>query len=167
MHWINKYILWQCSEVWGAYWRVQVTITKKFSHFSEVWRVTFLSNFNDALTPWNMSPSLMLRPTVSRPVCPRIKHPSGALRSRLLLLSDSCGFVDVARPLWREEVSVIYNCCWPSPAQSLSGPRQETGCQRKKLFGFLHPWSRFQASPPSDSDVCVCAKLIKWTSPCA
>jgi hypothetical protein len=25
-------------------------------------------------------------------------------------------------PLWRENGSVIYNCCWPSPAQSFSGP---------------------------------------------
>jgi hypothetical protein len=25
-------------------------------------------------------------------------------------------------PLWREDGSVIYNCCWPSPAQLFSGP---------------------------------------------
>jgi hypothetical protein len=25
-------------------------------------------------------------------------------------------------PLWREDGSVVYNCCWPSPAQSFSGP---------------------------------------------
>jgi hypothetical protein len=25
-------------------------------------------------------------------------------------------------PLWREDGSVIYNCCWSSPAQSFSGP---------------------------------------------
>jgi hypothetical protein len=24
--------------------------------------------------------------------------------------------------LWREDGSVVYNCCWPSPAQSFSGP---------------------------------------------
>jgi hypothetical protein len=24
--------------------------------------------------------------------------------------------------LWREDASVMYNCCWPSPAQSFSGP---------------------------------------------
>jgi hypothetical protein len=30
-------------------------------------------------------------------------------------------FVDVGRPLWREDVSVDYNCCWASPEQSLSG----------------------------------------------
>jgi hypothetical protein len=27
-----------------------------------------------------------------------------------------------ALSLWREDGSVVYNCCWPSPAQSFSGP---------------------------------------------
>jgi hypothetical protein len=40
----------------------------------------------------------------------------------LSLLSDSCGFVDVGRSLWREDGSLVYNCCWPSPAQLFSGP---------------------------------------------
>jgi hypothetical protein len=44
------------------------------------------------------------------------------LTTRGLLLSDSCGFGDVGRSLWREDWSVVYNSCWPSPAQSLSGP---------------------------------------------
>jgi hypothetical protein len=43
-------------------------------------------------------------------------------KTRFLLLSDSCGFVDVGRPRWREERSVVYNCYWPSPAQLFSGP---------------------------------------------
>jgi hypothetical protein len=25
-------------------------------------------------------------------------------------------------PLWRVDVCVVYNCCWPSPAQLFSGP---------------------------------------------
>jgi hypothetical protein len=32
--------------------------------------------------------------------------------------SDSCRFVDVGCPLWREDRSVTYNCCWSSPTQS-------------------------------------------------
>jgi hypothetical protein len=42
--------------------------------------------------------------------------------TRFLLLSDSCGFVGVGRSLWWENVSAVYNYCWPSPAQSFSGP---------------------------------------------
>jgi hypothetical protein len=53
-----------------------------------------------------------------------VKHPSGD-KTKFLLLSESCGFVDVGRPLWREDGSVVYNCCWPSPAQSFSGPYPE------------------------------------------
>jgi hypothetical protein len=43
-------------------------------------------------------------------------------RTRILLLSDSWWFVDVGRPLWREDWSVVYNSCWPSPVQTFSGP---------------------------------------------
>jgi hypothetical protein len=44
------------------------------------------------------------------------------LTTRSWLLSDSCGFVGLGRPLWREDGSVVCNCYWPSPAQSFSGP---------------------------------------------
>jgi hypothetical protein len=42
-------------------------------------------------------------------------------KTRFLLLSDSCGFVDVRHPLWRVDGSVVYNCFCSSPAQSFSG----------------------------------------------
>jgi hypothetical protein len=70
------------------------------------------------MTKLSLSLSLMLRPTVSRPVCLGIKHPSG-LTTRFLLpyeirnTSDSCGFVDMGRSLWREDGSLVYNCFWP------------------------------------------------------
>jgi hypothetical protein len=44
------------------------------------------------------------------------------LNTRFLLPSDSCEFVDVGRPLWRQYGYVVYNSWWPSPAQSFSGP---------------------------------------------
>jgi hypothetical protein len=31
---------------------------------------------------------------------------------------DRCRFVILLRPLWREDGSVIYCCCWASPTQS-------------------------------------------------
>jgi hypothetical protein len=34
---------------------------------------------------------------------------------------DSCRFVILKRPVWREDGSVIYCCCWSSPAQSRYG----------------------------------------------
>jgi hypothetical protein len=43
-------------------------------------------------------------------------------KTRFLLLSDTCGFVDVGCLLCWEDGSVIYNCCWPSLGQSFSGP---------------------------------------------
>jgi hypothetical protein len=54
--------------------------------------------------------------------CVLISSPHLRPKTRFLLLSDSCGFVDVGRPLWREDGSVVYNCRWPSSAQSFSGP---------------------------------------------
>jgi hypothetical protein len=40
-------------------------------------------------------------------------EPHLGLMTRHLLLFDSYGLVDVGRSLWREDGSVVYNCCWP------------------------------------------------------
>jgi hypothetical protein len=74
-----------------------------------------------ALQNWLCQVKIMLRPTISRPGCLGVKPHLGH-KARFLLLSDSCAFVDVGRPLWWKDGSVVYNCCWPSPAQSFSGP---------------------------------------------
>jgi hypothetical protein len=48
---------------------------------------------------------------VSRGVEPHL-----GIMTRYLLLFYSCGLVFMGRSLWREDGSVFYICCWPSPA---------------------------------------------------
>jgi hypothetical protein len=56
-----------------------------------------------------------LRLTVSQAVSLAFV-PHLGLMTRYLLLFDSYGLVFVGRPLWREDGSVFYICCWPSQA---------------------------------------------------
>jgi hypothetical protein len=72
-----------------------------------------------------VSERLMLRPTVSRSVCPGIKHPSGACDQITVWQLRSCFFFGGGGlcecPLWREDRSVFCTCCWSLPVHSFSG----------------------------------------------
>jgi hypothetical protein len=50
------------------------------------------------------------------------KAPIWGLRPDIYYLCDSYGLVLVGRPLWREDGSDFYICCWPLPSQSFFGP---------------------------------------------
>jgi hypothetical protein len=81
-------------------------------------------DWKETVTEVKVKGKVILRPTVSRPVCPGVKPPSGPVINFSFSLKfslDSCGFVILLRPLWREDGSVIYCCCWFSPAQLRSG----------------------------------------------
>jgi hypothetical protein len=55
-------------------------------------------------------------------------------------LSESCGFVDVGRSLWRKNGSAVYNSCWSSPAQSFLG-------QSPAVLGTIFYSLRFETPP--------------------
>jgi hypothetical protein len=63
-----------------------------------------------------------------------VSSPHLGLKTRYLLLSDNCGFVDIGRPLWREDGPVFYNCCCL---------RQRSHCQVRVPRG---SWPRFTVS---------------------
>jgi hypothetical protein len=67
----------------------------------------------------SLSAYAALRTAISRPVCFGIKHPSWGYDQKCITVRYlnvcSCGMLSLTRG-----GSVDYNCCWPSPVQSLS-----------------------------------------------
>jgi hypothetical protein len=68
--------------------------------------------------------------------------------TKYILLPYRCLFLDVGRPLWREDDCVVHNCCWASTAQSFSGRVQQDTWQ---YFTFSNLWD----SPNLEGQVLV------------
>jgi hypothetical protein len=88
----------------------------------KLWRIDPLQG-NDLKYTFltRQSVSFTSRPTVSQPVYLGIKHPSGAY-DQICITSRQLRVCWCVASLWREDGTLVYNCCWPSPAQSFSGP---------------------------------------------
>jgi hypothetical protein len=69
-----------------------------------------LSQEDSSLPCFKVKVKVILWPTVSRPVRPGVKHPSGTREkffNCIFFCLDSCGFVDVGSPLWQKDGPVI------------------------------------------------------------
>jgi hypothetical protein len=87
---------------------IEIFDTKKESNYRCYWQ------------PMSMGLSLSL---FGPPVLEESTHLG--LKTKFLLLSDTCVFVDMGRSLWREDGPVVYNSYWSSPAQSFLRPSPE------------------------------------------
>jgi hypothetical protein len=116
----NGFWIWRLGLLALLYnysWLEQLTHWTPSEHLSE----ESLPDLGLISTALLLSLSLMLRPTVSRPVCLGIKHPSRAYEQIFVTVKTVAGLLMRGGPLWREDGSAVYNCCWPSPVQSFSG----------------------------------------------
>jgi hypothetical protein len=130
-------------------------------------------NPNSILTTTEFEVKILSWPTVSFGVSTHLGP-----KIRFLLLSESCEFIDVGCILWREDGSVVYNSCWPSPEQSFLGPSPEGLMTIFHCIGFktlstlragwpyLHPPGRGWASCTIYLSICLYVCLSVCLSLC-
>jgi hypothetical protein len=104
-------------------WMILGLITTKFNPLVRPTHGSFLSNFLYIWAPIFLKSRSKLcydRRSADQSVVEQSTHLG--LTTRSWLLSDICGFVDLGRPLWREDGSAVWSCYWSSPAQSFLDP---------------------------------------------
>jgi hypothetical protein len=63
---------------------------------------------------------------------------------------NTCGYSPYVNPLWRDDGSVVYNCCWSSPAKTFSGrsPAGLTTTFYRLVPVFISPRNRWPGYIP-------------------
>jgi hypothetical protein len=96
-HWTAFWVLFRLNHDWRI-----AKEERRMPHESEPWVLYYdRRSFGQSLFEWSTHLGLT---------------------TRFLLLSDSCGYFDIGRSLWRQDGSVVYNCSWPLPGHSFSCP---------------------------------------------
>jgi hypothetical protein len=145
LHWIKTAhkLNFLMKSVWEILTVVCLNLEESpVSRILDLWTLQYESESQSYITTDGQSASLSWN-----------KAPIWGVTTRFLLLSNLCGFVDVGRSLLREDVSVVYHCCWSSSAQSFSGP-SPLGLSKIRDFFFRRIlrlaglWWRYSTPPP-------------------
>jgi hypothetical protein len=128
MYWVFSAVAW-----WRIiYLRAHVLSSCRLSHSSLIastawlpgcWPFLTLAKLSVLTAASQKSKLYYDRQSVGQSVLPSDTHLGPATNFSHSLFDyflDSFGFVDLGRPLWREVGSVVFSCCWATPAQPFS-----------------------------------------------